>query len=96
MTEPEPEDDCHIVLLDEAGSGSSSTCSRTRRSAVWTYFSLNNNNQKKDLVICDICTRTVKTKDSGTSNLYSHLKHNHPVLYGAVATAVRYVVSFTN
>jgi ribulose kinase len=32
-------------------------------------------------VSCDICNKTVKTKDSSTSNLYNHLSSTHPDEY---------------
>jgi hypothetical protein len=40
-------------------------------------------------VTCDICKdssdSTVKTKDKGTTNLFSHLKNHHPKQYAEVA-----------
>lgn len=70
---------------DEDETNSSIEVSNTsrRRSAVWAFFSLKNASEK-NWVNCDICQSTVKTKDSSTTNLFNHLKYNHPVRYAQI------------
>lgn len=35
--------------------------------------------------VCWPCSKSIATKASNTTNLNSHLKHNHPILYSEVA-----------
>ena len=62
-------------------------CSR-KRSAVWAYFSVSEDEASRDWVTCDLCddSTKVKTKDSSTTNLFTHLKVHHPTQYAEVAT----------
>lgn len=58
-----------------------------KRSPVWAYFSVPDE-QHKEQVKCDICNDEdgkVKTKDSSTTNLFSHLKNHHPAKYAEIA-----------
>ena len=55
------------------------------KSPVWTYFGMEA--QSGDKVICRECRRAVSAKNGNTSNLFSHLKNNHPRLYGSVKEA---------
>ena len=55
------------------------------KSPVWTYFVMEA--QSGDKVICRECRRTVSAKNCNTSNLFSHLKNNHPRLYDSVKKA---------
>ena len=55
-----------------------------KRSAVWAYFTPSSNPSEKDWVACDLCkplVKSIKTKDSSTSNLRTHLKNHHPAAY---------------
>ena len=55
------------------------------KSPVWTYFGMEA--QSGDNVICRECRHTVSAKNGNTSNLFSHLKNNHPRLYHSVKKA---------
>lgn len=79
-----------VDVTDEMDSGSSTSkvvrtplAATGRRSAVWAFFSIPDSNNK-DQVKCDLCNTDVKTKDSNTSNLFNHLKHNHPIRHAEV------------
>ena len=43
------------------------------RSILWDYFT----RVHKDLAFCNTCDREISVKGSNTSNLASHLRHNH-------------------
>ncbi|XP_032432377.1 zinc finger BED domain-containing protein 1-like [Xiphophorus hellerii] len=53
--------------------------------AVWEYFGFKPNDRGEPLNLCEpvcrICHKIVATKGSNTTNLYVHLKHNHPVKF---------------
>ena len=55
------------------------------KSIVWDYFSFRKDSEGKPIddaaVICRTCRGRVKAKYGNTSNLLSHLKTNHPVVY---------------
>ena len=56
---------------------------KRKKSPVWTYFTITDM-QRKDWVTCDLCEKTVKTKDSSTTNLLNHLSTTHPEQYQLV------------
>ena len=55
------------------------------KSVVWDYFSFRKDSEGKPIdngaVICQMCRGHVKAKYGNTSNLLSHLKTNHPMVY---------------
>ena len=58
------------------------------KSPVWTYFGMEaQSGESGDKVICRECRCTVSAKNGNTSNLFSHLKNNHPKLYSTVKEA---------
>lgn len=82
-------DGCTVIDLDLDEECPSSTprllSSNNKRSAVWLYFS--SDAADKNCAICDLCRpliERVKTKDSSTSNLWSHLKNHHPLEYSSL------------
>lgn len=63
-----------------------------KRSPIWAYFSPNPDITRKDWVVCDLCLpviKEVKTKDSSTSNLKTHLLHNHPAAHAELKNQTR-------
>ena len=54
-------------------------------SEVWEYFGLHADKNGKPLKdedpVCKICRSDVVAKSGNTSNLISHLQHNHPAIY---------------
>lgn len=57
------------------------------RSAVWSYFKKGNTDTPTDEdpdSICQLCKRAVKNKGGNTSNLMSHLKTNHIMVYATL------------
>ena len=69
-------EDDDISIVDTSNSTSMSS----RRSAVWAYFTIDNFSDR-DWVTCDLCkplNKKIKTKQSSTSNLRSHLRTHHP------------------
>ena len=86
-----------ITLSDDDDASTSHVSSHpkpvssTKRSAIWAYFSENPDVNKKDWVRCDLCLpdiKEVKTKDSSTSNLKTHLLHNHPSAHAELVSKV--------
>ena len=49
-----------------------------QRSPVWNYFKKSDEN---DDPTCKLCKKKVKTKAGNTTNLMSHLKTNHLLVY---------------
>ena len=49
-----------------------------QQSPVWNYFKKGDDN---DDPTCQLCTKKVKTKAGNTTNLMSHLKSNHLMVY---------------
>ena len=54
-------------------------------SAVWTYFGFVPDEKGKpkdeDTAVCMLCSKKVSSKSSNTTNLFSHLRTNHPSEY---------------
>ena len=65
----EPEDE---VLVAKRGSTSS---------AIWNYFGFKRTDVGQEKVHCRKCRAVVCTKTGNTTNLISHLKHNHVDIY---------------
>lgn len=58
-------------------------------SRVWDYYGFKSNEKgepiKLNKSVCWSCSKSIATKAGNTTNLNSHLKHNHPILYSEVA-----------
>lgn len=96
MADEDSEDDISIVeppTVVESQSNQGASVSK-RKSPVWAYFTIKNMSDK-DWVSCDLCDKKVKTKDSGTSNLFGHLKSSHPLKYADIAPASAKKLSHT-
>lgn len=50
-------------------------------SVVWNYFGFTLADTEQTAVICKECKKPVISKGGNTSNLFHHLKHQHPCLY---------------
>lgn len=70
-----------------AASTSIVLTSSRKRSPVWAYFTPSATD--RNWVTCDLCTDSkrakVKTKDSATTNLFSHLRYHHPAKHAEIA-----------
>jgi hypothetical protein len=75
-------DDDEITIVERPAQPTVLESSR-KRSPVWALFTIKDISNK-DWVTCDVCQTQVKTKDSGTSNLYGHLKSHHPIRYAEI------------
>ena len=77
--------DSDVTIIDgpSATGTASSNVSTKRRSPVWAFFTIKSETDK-NWVNCDLCDKKVKTKDSGTSNLFGHLKTHHPLRYAEI------------
>lgn len=51
-------------------------------SLVWRWFGFQKDDAVQDNVICKICRKSVPAKQSSTTNLFSHLRHNHSKEHG--------------
>ena len=63
-----------------------------KKALVWKYFGFSST-ANKDKPVCSICYENVLTKNSNTSNLYSHLKYKHPKEYLEVKPPLKRVSS---
>ncbi len=57
---------------------------RHSTSVIWKYFGFNKDDTLQTQVICKSCRRVVATSRGNTTNLHSHLQHNHKDLYEAL------------
>uniref|UniRef100_A0AAR2JYW7 BED-type domain-containing protein n=1 Tax=Pygocentrus nattereri TaxID=42514 RepID=A0AAR2JYW7_PYGNA len=57
---------------------------------VWEYFGFKPNERGEPInvnePVCRLCFKTVSTKAGNTTNLRSHLKHNHPAQFSELKT----------
>lgn len=58
----------------------------SQRSPVWNYFKRSEDSQNEGPT-CNLCKKIVKAKAGNTSNLMSHLKTNHIMVYTTMNTA---------
>ena len=81
------DDETESENLSSDSSNRPKLCKLSKKKAlVWKYFGfLSSRATNKDKLICSLCRQEVPTKNSNTSNLYSHLKFKHPKEYLEVA-----------
>ena len=63
-----------------------------QRSPVWNYFKKSDEN---DDPTCKLCKKKVKTKAGNTTNLMSHLKTNHLLVYTMLNRARKRTLSMS-
>ncbi len=60
-------------------------------SAVWHYFGFvpdgEGRPKDEDKPICKLCSKSVLSKGSNTSNLFAHLRVNHPTIHAQIRKA---------
>ena len=90
-TNDESESDKELTSEDVPSGDSSHvlTAKPNAKASVWRFFGLETDGhviKDTNTPVCRIgnCRMKVKTKQSSTSNLYSHLKKHHPREYKAV------------
>ncbi|CAL9703629.1 unnamed protein product [Knipowitschia caucasica] len=59
---------------------------RHSTSRIWDYFGFTVQDETQKQVICKSCRKRVATSRGNTTNLHSHLQHNHKELYAAYKT----------
>ena len=73
------------IVVQDTEDGVSLLPKSNSKSAVWQYFGLKADETGKPIsdgtATCKVCKRTVTAKNGNTSNLRSHLKNNHKVLF---------------
>lgn len=76
------------------------TRKRNAISPVWDFFGFKKGNDgspnEDGLPVCRLCMMTVSAKSSNTSNLFSHLKNNHPRQYAEIRSTSKSTSSGTN
>ena len=77
--------DDDIVEVDGPGQSQPKGLKR-RKSPAWTYFTIQDVSNP-DMVTCDLCDQKVKTKQSSTTNLLTHLSTKHPEQYALMGGA---------
>ena len=74
-----------VVQGQDTEDGVSLLPKSNSKSAVWQYFGLKADETSKPIsdgtATCKVCKHTVIAKIGNTSNLRSHLKNNHKVLF---------------
>ena len=59
------------------------------KSAVWKYFGLKCDEEKRPVIdghaLCRQCKNKVAARNGNTSNLIAHLRNNHPTIYADFA-----------
>lgn len=54
---------------------------RNSSSIIWNWFGFKADDKDQRNVICKVCKESVKASDGNTTNLFNHLKRNHPKQY---------------
>lgn len=48
---------------------------------IWTWFGFSPTDKAQTTVICKVCREEVRTSDGNTTNLFNHLRRQHPKQY---------------
>ncbi|KAK6167190.1 hypothetical protein SNE40_021283 [Patella caerulea] len=76
-------------LVEVEGTTSDIVPKRNCTSRIWLYFGFGINDTNQNKVLCRSCKRNVAAKNGNTSNLYAHLKVNHPIHYSQLQQKIR-------